>query len=340
MNKEVFVITPIGKKGSPTYAKFDAIFTTMIEPAAKSVDSDFSVKRADRVAKPGSFVKDILNNLRNAFIVIANLTDLNANVFYELGVRHTLSNRTIIITEDLSSLPSDLQEYRAIEYKPDITAVEDFKRNLSNAIKEILADPEHPDNPVQDRIGSVISSREKEYVDEIGKLRRQLVGTRTPTASATPQKEKLQRRIDRIFNLWNAEEGDEPAQAWNDYDSKGKERKYQIPAPQGNFRYYFLKDETQEEYCLVIAIHDSNFDLSIDFADIRVMVSQYSTIGNARFRFVVVAEFDLSSHKRKAATFLNKCLDLTKVKKRERFSLELWDKKRLIAIEKQEGLRT
>lgn len=117
-NKEIFVITPIGKKDSATYKKYDAIFNSMIEPACKEIDSKFNVIRADKIAKPSSFVKDILTNLRNSYIVIANLTDLNPNVFYELGVRHALSNRTIIITEDLSTIPSDLKEYRAIEYSP------------------------------------------------------------------------------------------------------------------------------------------------------------------------------------------------------------------------------
>ncbi len=337
--KEIFVITPIGKKGTANHAKFDAIVKTMIEPAAKSVNPEFIVKRADQVAKPGSFVKDILQNLRNSFIVIANLTDLNPNVFYELGVRHTLSNRTIIITEELSSLPSDLREYRAIEYRADITGVEDCTKNLSNAIKEIIKDPDHPDNPVQDRIGSIITSREKEYVKEIETLKKQLVGTRAQRSSGPPPKETVNKRVERILQLWNVEEGDEPYQEWNDYDEKGKIVEYKIPEPEGNFEYYFLEDDKKEEYCLVISVHNSEFDLFTDLADVRVMLSKYAKIGSARFTFVIATDLDLVKERSKLRKFLQKALVLTKVQDKKRFKLELWNSRQLHAIEKKLGLR-
>lgn len=45
----------------------------------------------------GSFTKEIVRNLKTAYLVLADITDLNANVLWELGVRHSLSKRTIMV---------------------------------------------------------------------------------------------------------------------------------------------------------------------------------------------------------------------------------------------------
>ena len=133
----IFVITPIGKPGTPLYNKYDAIFKTMIKPAVHKVMPGFKIIRADQIAKSGSFVEDIIECLENADIVIANLTDLNPNVCYELGIRHAFTKRTtIMITEDIKSLPSDLRGYRTIEYKPK-KSVKKFELNLSKCLREI-----------------------------------------------------------------------------------------------------------------------------------------------------------------------------------------------------------
>ncbi len=49
-----------------------------------------------------------------------------------------LSDRTMLITEDLMSLPSDLREYRVIEYKYDISDIQNFKKTLSKTIIKVF----------------------------------------------------------------------------------------------------------------------------------------------------------------------------------------------------------
>ena len=65
----------------------------------------------------GNFVKGIVNELDQADLVIADLTGLNSNVFYELGIRHTLKVGTIMLTQNAASLPADLKNYIAFEYE-------------------------------------------------------------------------------------------------------------------------------------------------------------------------------------------------------------------------------
>lgn len=157
-SRTIFFISPIGKKGSAIYQKHYAVYTQFVRPVINSLDSSFEVVRADQIARPGSFIKDIIQYLKNAYIIIANLTDLNPNVFYELGVRHALSNRTIMITENIDSIPSDLKQYRAIEYYYAPEGIEAFHKQLSQCIEEIISNPNKPDNPVQDVLSKEFGS--------------------------------------------------------------------------------------------------------------------------------------------------------------------------------------
>ncbi|MCK4308316.1 hypothetical protein KAW50_08835, partial [candidate division WOR-3 bacterium] len=68
--------------------------------------SDFEVHRAS--APQGNIIKSILRDLTKSDIVIAILTDHNANVLYELGIRHTQSPGTIMLCEESQDIPFDL----------------------------------------------------------------------------------------------------------------------------------------------------------------------------------------------------------------------------------------
>lgn len=351
MKQEIFVITPIGKKGTETYQKYDAIFNTMIKPALNSVDPNFVVLRADHIANPGSFIKDILEKLHRAFVVIANLTDLNPNVFYELGVRHTLSKRTIMITENLESLPSDLREYRVIEYKPEITGVEEFKQNLKKCVKQILRNPEHSDNPVQDRLSGIINSGEEILKNEIGMLRGQLASV---TSSKVKSKnmifkhseDAVSKRIHRVLRILNANirlyncewavDSEGKKTAYDILDSLQRKESikttYKVPNAQGNFRFYFIINENLIDYCLVISVHDYDFDLRVDLADVRVMLHDYQNNGDMNFRFTIATDKDMSAERKIADAFFKKALK--NIANPKHYSLQIWDKPELLKMEK------
>ena len=67
----------------------------------------------------GAINDDVFDNLlQNADIVLADLTDTSANVMYELGIRHCIGDRTIMIIEknQEGKIPFFLQNYRIIPY--------------------------------------------------------------------------------------------------------------------------------------------------------------------------------------------------------------------------------
>src|SRR5439155_13549870 len=92
---------------------------------------------ADEIAGPGVILQDIVNTLNRAAVVIAEITQPNPNVFYEIGYSHALSKPTILLAERDLKLPFDVSGYRVIFYDNTIggkQVVEDALRRHLTAI--------------------------------------------------------------------------------------------------------------------------------------------------------------------------------------------------------------
>jgi len=146
--KQCFVIMPIGSEDD--YAKYKDIYECMIKEAVEDAGLELQCIRADEVSKSGAIIKDIIKRLYEADVVIADLSGLNANVFYELGVRHALKGGTIMIVDDIKSIPFDLKPYRVLEYSTTPRGISNFKRDLKRFLQSALDDPRGEDNPVLD----------------------------------------------------------------------------------------------------------------------------------------------------------------------------------------------
>lgn len=86
-----------------------------------------------------NILKDIIQPIYDADVIIADLTGQNANVLYELGVAHTLNKKCIVITkDDLATLPFDLKQYRTKNYDTHFTKfaelLEYLKKHLHGAV--------------------------------------------------------------------------------------------------------------------------------------------------------------------------------------------------------------
>jgi len=141
-----------------TAAQWDHIFEKWIKRAVDSFgDKTLVCKRSP--ARPGNFIKGIVGDLANDDWVIADLTGQRPNVYYELGVRHALRVGTVIITQELSALPSDLQGYYAFEYSYSEKDFEyefyfaKFQKKLHELFESIAGIEDFSDNPVSDFLG-------------------------------------------------------------------------------------------------------------------------------------------------------------------------------------------
>ena len=146
------------EKRTITRRQWDHIFNKWIKRAVESYrPTRYACKRSP--ATPGNFVKGIISDLGNADLVIADLTGGKPNVYYELGIRHTLRTGTVIVTQHLSALPSDLSGYYAFEYTYSEKDFEyeplylQFEQELHAKILA-LEEPENlSDSPVSDFLG-------------------------------------------------------------------------------------------------------------------------------------------------------------------------------------------
>lgn len=81
-------------------------------------------RRADDIARPGHIMADVLKNIGESRLLIADLSGQNPNVFYELGIAHTMkdSSRVILLSSDANAeaIPYDLRQLRCINYDRDL----------------------------------------------------------------------------------------------------------------------------------------------------------------------------------------------------------------------------
>lgn len=122
-----FVITPIGQKETPIRRHIDGIIDQAIIPA---LSNKFKILVAHRENELGSINDRIIRNIYNADLVIANLTELNPNVMFELAIRYSYGKPAIIIAEEGIRLPFDIVTENTIFYVNDPQGADDLKQGL------------------------------------------------------------------------------------------------------------------------------------------------------------------------------------------------------------------
>jgi len=151
--RDCFVIMEFGKKDTEEYLRQRSIYEDIIKPAVDESGLGYTCRRADEIMRPGSVIKDIVNSIRNADVVIADLTGQNPNVFYELGVRHSLRGRTIMLTQTMEDVPFDLRNYRVIQYIPDSPAgFRQVTKQIRENLQQLAQDDRIFDSPVLDSL--------------------------------------------------------------------------------------------------------------------------------------------------------------------------------------------
>jgi len=113
-----FVLMPFGKKtdASGLTIDFDAVYTEVIKPAIE--DAGLDPLRADEEMTGGIIHKPMYERLILCPFAVADLTTANANVFYELGIRHAARPAsTVLLFAEGGRLPFDVAPLRALPYR-------------------------------------------------------------------------------------------------------------------------------------------------------------------------------------------------------------------------------
>lgn len=140
-----FVIMPFGEG-------FDEVYTFFI--AETLTAAGYEVVRADNVRAQQNILKDIVLGLARSDLVVADLTDSNPNVFYELGIAHGLRRPVILLAQRIDEVPFDLRSYRVISYSTHFAEIRMARSRLLEAAREAMDGNIPFGSPVTDFLGS------------------------------------------------------------------------------------------------------------------------------------------------------------------------------------------
>ena len=130
--KICFIVTTIGESGTPTRERADNVYKYLIAPVCE--DLGYKPVRVDHVNAVDNINTTIINYLKTAPMVIADMTDHNPNAFYELGFRQALELPLVPIIKVGGNLPFDVMTTRTVFYDTDVAKIEDSKENLKSKI--------------------------------------------------------------------------------------------------------------------------------------------------------------------------------------------------------------
>jgi hypothetical protein len=97
----------------PFHPHFDSVYGTL-KSAAESVG--LHCRRADDIWENPAVMQDVVSLIDRSHIVICDCTGRNPNVFYEIGIAHTLGRDVLLITQNEADIPFDLRHLRFVHY--------------------------------------------------------------------------------------------------------------------------------------------------------------------------------------------------------------------------------
>lgn len=83
-------------------------------------------------------MEDIWSSIFHCEVCIADCTGKNPNVFYEIGIAHTLGRKCILITQTMDDMPFDVQHYRVIPYETTPSGLNKLKEVLQQTIQAVI----------------------------------------------------------------------------------------------------------------------------------------------------------------------------------------------------------
>ncbi len=131
-----------------TEIDFDAVYKHIIKEAVEAVGG-VECERCDDVDAPGWVHDRMVRAIASAEVAVVDTSSLNANVFYELGVRHALRRAaTVLIHKEGTTFPFNIAGLNSIEYNTDLTAAAEAKAMITTFIRNALANPDAVDSLV------------------------------------------------------------------------------------------------------------------------------------------------------------------------------------------------
>ena len=127
--EQVFVLMPFTLDWS------DRIWKRVLQPTLDGLGVR-AIRADDLYGR--DVVEDIWSGILGSRFVVADITDRNPNVFYELGLAHTVGKDVILLTQDVGDIPFDLNRFRHIVYEDNMDGYDALRTGLVNSARHVL----------------------------------------------------------------------------------------------------------------------------------------------------------------------------------------------------------
>ncbi|MBI4215802.1 MAG: hypothetical protein HY687_00170 [Chloroflexi bacterium] len=180
-SKKCFVIMPLGDEQDDRdrFEKYNKAYEHVIEPAVR--EKGYTVERGGLSPRPGVITPEIVNKVYEADLVVADLTDGNPNVYYEIGIRHSYKKPIIHVCHRESNPTFDIHWQRTVFYDFDVQEVKKAVSEIGSQVEHLAKNPEDFDNPVSIASATfTLSSQNKALgvlVSEISRLSQLIRGS-------------------------------------------------------------------------------------------------------------------------------------------------------------------
>jgi len=137
---QVFTIPdkPVNKKLVAVMLPFSKEFDGTFETIKKSCSEvGLECLKANDIWENSTFIQDIFELIFVSKIVIGDFTGKNPNVFYEIGIAHTLGKTVIPITQTIGDVPADLGHHRALKYLPNSQGYIELQNELTKRLRTL-----------------------------------------------------------------------------------------------------------------------------------------------------------------------------------------------------------
>lgn len=129
-DEQCFVIMPISSQNGYEEGHFQLVYEDIIKPSI--IAAGLKPFRADETKNTNLIQLDILRNVVESTIAICDMSAKNPNVFYELGMRQAFDLPTVLLRDEITEAPFDVNGLRYVTYKKDMK-----HRDVVKAVEEL-----------------------------------------------------------------------------------------------------------------------------------------------------------------------------------------------------------
>ncbi|MGC4037615.1 MAG: toll/interleukin-1 receptor domain-containing protein [Chitinophagaceae bacterium] len=127
-----FIVMPFGNEN------LDVVYEDFIKPSIEN-SCNLVCERGDDVFGSNIIMEDISRSIKRARLIVADLTGRNPNVFYEVGIAHTLNKSVLLLAQNVDDVPFDLRHRRVLIYDYSPKGCKKLEKDIVKSVNSILS---------------------------------------------------------------------------------------------------------------------------------------------------------------------------------------------------------